>query len=181
MAYVEICGRLLIGAVFLWAVAGKLRGRGSFTAFAESIRAMPGVPKRRLRVVAALTVTAEAAVPFLLLSEITAPAGLLLAIGLLAVFVTAIAAALRQRTMATCQCFGSAPVTLGRRHLIRNGLLVTVALAALAGTADQTPAAPAGVLIAVSAGLLGTVLIVFFDELVGLFAAPRGALPGRPG
>ncbi|MBW6439735.1 hypothetical protein KZ829_39000 [Actinoplanes hulinensis] len=185
MAYVAIAGRCLIGVVFLWAVVGKLHPRSAFHSFAASIQELPGMSGRNPRAVAGLVVTTEAAVTLLLMSGTTALAGLGLAWVLLAAFVVVIAAALRRGAAAPCRCFGTAVVPLSRRHLIRNGLLIVVTSAAAVGAAGSGSALPAGILVAIPAGVLGAFVLVFFDDIVGLFAdqpSRRSAVtPGRPG
>ena len=128
-------------------------------------------------------VTAEATGALLLVASMTVPAGLLLLGGVLTVFTAAIVAALRRGDHAPCRCFGPKIAPLGRRHVVRNGLLfVVVAGAAL--TLLWRPAEawrdghPAGLLLALVAGLVGGMVVVLYDVLVELFAgAPTERQP----
>ncbi|MER5826555.1 MauE/DoxX family redox-associated membrane protein [Streptomyces mirabilis] len=91
---------------------------------------------------------------------------------LLAAFTTGIVRALRSGTKASCACFGVSTAPIGRRHVVRNTVLLALA-AALAGTPAPTQAA--GVLIAAFGALVGALLVIFTDELGTLFddGAPR--------
>ncbi|MET7724682.1 MauE/DoxX family redox-associated membrane protein [Streptomyces mirabilis] len=96
---------------------------------------------------------------------------------LLAAFTTGIVRALRSGTKASCACFGVSTAPIGRRHVVRNTVLLALAAfglaAALAGTPAPTQAA--GVLIAAFGALVGALLVIFTDELGTLFddGAPR--------
>jgi Methylamine utilisation protein MauE len=169
--------RVLVGLVFLAAVAGKARDvRG----FAASVRDLPGLPSlsHLPRALAAPVVpgvlAAEAAVVVLLAFPATAAWGFALAVILAAGFLAVIIRVLRSGTTASCLCFGSTPREFGVRHVIRDVLLGAVALIGLAGTAGARQdgagiAGPAWALCA-AAGALGAVALVLLDEIVDLYA-----------
>jgi hypothetical protein len=166
--YVIVACRCAVGLVFVVAVAGKVRG--GVDAFAGSVRALlPGV--RHHRRLGYTVVAAEAAVPVLLAMPGTARAGAGWAAAVLLAFTAAIVAALRRGPGVPCRCFGDATVPLGRRHVLRNALL----LAAAAGAAFPVPVAghPAGIALAVFAGGCAALAITRFDEISDLFSPAR--------
>ncbi|AGP61091.1 MauE/DoxX family redox-associated membrane protein [Streptomyces rapamycinicus] len=176
MQYLVIAVRAMIGVVFLIAFASKSAGRGRFTAFVESLPAMGVVPPRLVGPAAWAVVGAEGAVCALLIveSDGATVAGLALAAGLLSVFAAAIARTIRRGTGATCRCFGASAAPLGRRHLLRNVLLTTVAAAAgLMTLADQAPATATGAIVAAVAGLVAGALVTVLDDLAELFGPSR--------
>ena len=152
--------RCLVGAVFLVAAIGKLRG---YRAFRESLRAMRIPPW-----IAGPVVAAEFAVPGLLVVEVRA--GFVLAALLLAAFTLAI----RLAAPAACHCFGTVS-PLGRRHLVRNAVLAAAAVTGVvvAGSPMTVPA----IILGGPLGLLGAVIVVRLDDLVALFTP---APPFRP-
>jgi len=187
VAYVLLAVRLLVGIVFAVSATGKLRGVAAFRHFEESARSM-GVPARLSRPVAVSVVAGECAAVVLLARGPGGAPGFALILLMLVAFTTAIARALRSGTKASCACFGATTAPLGRRHLVRNGVLLALAAfgltAGLAGT--PAPAEAAGVLVAAFAALVGALLVVFTDELGTLFddgtsGARTGGGARRPG
>ncbi|MEU6881927.1 MauE/DoxX family redox-associated membrane protein [Streptomyces sp. NPDC046712] len=172
MGYALLACRLLVGVVFAASAAGKLRSATAFRAFEGATRSM-GVPGRLARPVAVTVVAAECAVPFLLAAGPAGAPGLGLAVVLVVAFSAGIVGVLRRGTRASCACFGASSTVIGRRHLVRNGLLLLCAGFgagyALTGTAS-TPHA-GGIAIAAVAALVGALLVIFTDELGELFGA----------
>ncbi|MEV0977429.1 MauE/DoxX family redox-associated membrane protein [Streptomyces sp. NPDC049915] len=176
MAYALLAVRLLVGIVFAASATGKLRGAGAFAGFEDSARAM-GVPARAVRPVAVTVVAGECAAVVLLALGPGGAFGFGLTLLLLAAFTAGIVRALRAGTRTSCACFGASTTPLGRRHVVRNTVLLALAAfglaAALAGT--PVPGQAAGVLVAAFAALVGALLVIFTDELGSLFddGAPR--------
>jgi hypothetical protein len=171
--YVSLAARVLFGVVFLVSGGTKLREPREF---ARSVRGLGLVAPSRAGRVAATVTGLELAVPVLLAVPVTVPVGFGLAGVLLLGFTGAIALALRRGTTAPCRCFGASRLPLGRRQLARNVLLLAV-LAAAAPAAGATTGDLRGAAVAVPAGLVGAVLVVFFDELADLFAGPARLTP----
>jgi hypothetical protein len=167
--FLVVACRVLIGATFLAAAAGKLRSPGTFAA---DLSGMAVVPARYVAAVAAATVTAEAAVGPLVLWPRTTRFGAALAMVLLAAFVAVIASVLRRGAAVSCPCFGSSRSRLGPRHLVRNAVLLAAAAVALAGPAPTTPGV-AGVALAAGLGLVAATVVIRLDDLVALFGDPR--------
>ncbi|MDG6100907.1 hypothetical protein Daura_01765 [Dactylosporangium aurantiacum] len=166
----DVVCRALVGAVFVAAAAGKLRGRAAFAAFAADLTAMAVLPAQYARRVAVAVVAAEAAVGPLLVAPATAPAGAGLAALLLLAFTTAIASVLRRGAAVRCPCFGATRSPLGRRHLMRNTVLLAAAVLAVPGTG---PHDAARVAVSVAAGLLAATAIIRLDDLADLFGDAR--------
>lgn len=170
--YLVVGCRVLLGAVFLVSAASKLRARGAFNHFTVAVQRFGLVPATHVRVVAAAVAATEAAIPLLLLIPATVPAGFAVALGLLTAFTVAAGLALHRGVRAPCQCFGVSASPIGRRHLVRNGLLAATAAAGLipAAAGSTSGAHPGGVAVAATAGLTLALLVVLADDLVDLFA-----------
>ncbi|WP_196279157.1 MauE/DoxX family redox-associated membrane protein [Catellatospora vulcania] len=170
MEHLDIAVRCLLGIVFLAAATGKLRNRDRRREFAESVRAV-GLLAGWAVAPAAMTVLAvELSVPALLAWPPTELLGYLLAAALLAAFCVAITAVLRHRRTVVCRCFGAEGSPLGRRHLVRNGLLLVLAAAGAAAAGSGGAVEPAGVVLAVAAAAVAAMVLIRFDDLADLFA-----------
>lgn len=177
MLYLEVCCRVVIGLVFLLAVVGKLRGRAELTAFTESLGSF-GLRSARLRSVLAASVITVEAVTVVLLA-VAPRLGLGLAAAMLVAFTAAVVAAKATGREVRCRCFGADGGLMGRTHLIRNGVLVVVALAGLAAlTSAATP--HLGLLAAtVSAAVVGAVALAHWDDLLFVFRGQHGTQPAH--
>ena len=174
---------VLCGLVFLVSAVSKVRSAADYAEFAASVPAF-GVPARWTRLFAAVTVGAELVIAVLLLpAAVLVPVGigagrwlaglgLVLAVGLLGVLTAAVWRAVGRGSGAACRCFGPARTVLGTRHVVRNALLLLVAVlgAGTVFTVDSVALAVAGVAAAV--GVIGAVLVIRFDDLAELFAGP---------
>ncbi|MEV4483909.1 MauE/DoxX family redox-associated membrane protein [Micromonospora coxensis] len=177
MRHLELTARLLLALVFLAAVVGKLRTRSDFADFVATVGRF-GVPARWTRPVAATAVAAEAAVVVLLVTPGAAPAGLALAVVLLATLTAALVATLRRGERPACRCFGAGDTPIGRRHVLRNLALGAVALLGLAAALGGDGGSPstAAVLLATGVALPLAAVVIRLDDLVALFASA----PTRP-
>lgn len=170
MSHVVLTLRVLIGGVFLVAVASKTYGRAPFTRFTAAVRQIAGVPGRAAVPSAVGVLLAEAAVVTLLAVPGLEPAGFLLAVLLLAGFSAVLAAALRRGVTASCQCFGAGRDAVGRRHVVRNGVLLlgAAAGACLAPAADPAAVAPSAAVLCVTAAAIAVAATVLLDDLLYL-------------
>jgi hypothetical protein len=177
MASVTVGAMVLCGLVLLVSSVSKVRSGTDYAEFVASVPAF-GFPARWARPFAAVTLAAEVVITTLLLPATVllvvggarwlAVVGLVLAVGLFGVLTVAVWRAVARRTGAVCRCFGPARTVLGHRHVVRNALLLLVAILGLAtpvGTVDPMAAA-----VAATAGALGAVLVIRFDDLAELFA-----------
>ncbi|WP_327045796.1 hypothetical protein OG320_29645 [Microbispora sp. NBC_01189] len=181
MALLYAFCRLLTGIVFLASAVSKLRGRTAYEEFTAATRAL--APRLPARTAAALVVAAEAAVAPLLAWRPTVLAGFCVALGLLAAFTVAMAAALRRRRRVRCRCFGASTVPVGPGHLVRNAVLAAAAAtgvatgaaqAAMTGAAGSAGAVPAdlgvaGLAAAALTAGAAAVLLSATGEIAGLF------------
>jgi hypothetical protein len=175
VAYVEVFSRCVIGVVFL--VSAWSKRPGSFTQFSDSLATMRLLPARAVVPVAGVVVGLETVV-VLLMALLPAP-GFALAVVLLLGFAGAIAVVLRRGVQASCRCFGGSGAAPFRvHHIVRNLVLVAVAVAGfvavLAGAALTWQAVALGAV----PGVVVALLVTRLDDLVALFA-PAPPVPVR--
>lgn len=184
MAYVSVFATTLCGLVLLVSAVSKVRGKTAYAEFVASVPAL-GVSARWTPLSAKVTVAAEFLIAASLMPSAAltasgsgrwlAMAGLVLAAGMFGVLTAAVRRAVARRTGAVCRCFGPARTVLAHRHVVRNALLLLVALAGLAATSGVSTVdvtEPAAVVLAAAAGAIGAVAVVRFDDLAELFAGP---------
>ncbi|HET8684389.1 MAG TPA: MauE/DoxX family redox-associated membrane protein [Micromonosporaceae bacterium] len=175
MEYLVVGLRCLLGLVFLVSAVGKVRSQASFTGFVDSVRRFDILTLRQVKPVAIAVVATEATVAILLAMRYTVTLGFLLAGGLLGVLTGAIAVVVHRGTPQSCRCFGVASAPLGRRHLVRNTLLVLASVFGVAGSVGVVApgsAHPGGVALAVACGVALALLVMRFDDIVDLFVTP---------
>jgi hypothetical protein len=90
---------------------------------------------------------------------------------LLAGFTGAVARLVAAGSGSRCRCFGGTGAVLGREHVVRNLLLTTVAVAALAVTApdDRSVTVPV-LLVAALVAAAPAAVFVFWDDLVAVLS-----------
>ncbi|MGW6740121.1 MauE/DoxX family redox-associated membrane protein [Streptomyces sp. NPDC055025] len=177
----------LLGVVFLAAALSKSRNRYSFLEFVGSIKDLNILPRSRARAMAMTALGVEFTVPVLLAFSLL-PVGplreeapvlrtgaLALSLGLLLVFSSVVAHALRSGTQTPCKCFGGRGAVLGVRHIVRNLLLSTIAIVGMLGNllAGESAEAVFGKLLAAATGIVLASFFVLFDDIVELFIPTR--------
>lgn len=170
MPYLEVACRLLLATVFGIALAGKVSGQAAWAAFEESLREMAVVPEHRVTAAAAAAAATEATIVVCLLIPAgpAGVAGFLLAAGLLTVFALAITSVVRRKSAVACRCFGTSSTPLSPRHIVRNAVLVVVALLGAVATVQTTATQlPAAILAGVAGAVVG-MLVAALDDLVAL-------------
>lgn len=173
MGYAALACRWLTGLVFLVAAASKAR---DFAGFRRSLAAMAPRLANRSGVAAGAVATAELLVAALVAVSASAAWGLVAALVLDLVFITAITAALRRGVHEPCRCFGATTRGLGTADVVRDvALAVVAALGLIAGLSGSAARQPAGWLVAAAVGAVGALLVIRLDDIVDLF------FPGRPG
>lgn len=125
MSTVAVVASIVVGVAFLVAGGSKLAAGRSWPAQAAALGApslvVPVVPWVELVVGAALVL------------QLGRPVAALGAIALLVVFSVVIVVRLAQGRRPPCACFGAWSATpIGASHLLRNGVLLVLAVAALA-------------------------------------------------
>ncbi|MCM6776881.1 redoxin domain-containing protein [Nocardia sp. CDC159] len=154
--------RLALAGVFGLSAWGKWADRsGTGQAMAEF-----GVPVRWAPVAARVLPVVEAVLAVgLLLPRAGVGAGVL-ALVLLLVFTAAVGRLLRRGKHPACSCFGAMSAPIGGRTLIRNGVLIAMAVLVTAGSIGY-PRVPLGLSVeravgtAVAAGLAALVVLLF--------------------
>jgi Methylamine utilisation protein MauE len=177
MMYAAFACRGLIGLVFAVAAVTKVRSPSAYREFASWLAALP-VPMARNRALPAAFVAAEVAIVALVAVPVTATAGLLLAAGCLAVMTAGTAVIVKRGARVSCQCFGPSSSPLGARHILRDGILLAIALVGTLGT-GRGSASPAGIALSLVAALIGATFVVFSDDLIALFESDPAARPSE--
>jgi len=194
---------LIVGAASALAVvfAAALWGKVSHAGFVEYRRSAgllwpgstPLTPTMR-HVLAVAVLGAEAVVTVVLIAGVvlTVPgggwwavwalsAGFLVAAVLLGAFTVGHAVARGRGRVVPCACFGRTTTTAPAAAMVRNGVLLVVAVAGLVfALLDADVAAAEEVLVAVLAGSVSGLLLVNMEELMGVFGSSRVALRERP-
>jgi hypothetical protein len=163
--YLRAACAALIAVVFAASSVSKLR---DFRGFARSVPVLVPMPARWVRPVSVAVVVAEASAVVLVAVPATAAVGFVLASGLLLAFTAAIAASLRRGRPAPCRCFGAGDTPVGPRHLVRNTVLVC--LAVFGALAPENLPSVAGAVVAVAAGVVVAVLVIAMDDIAVVFA-----------
>jgi uncharacterized membrane protein YphA (DoxX/SURF4 family) len=157
--------RVALCVTFAASALAKLRDVPAFQAAVEDFDV---VPRRFAATTALLVVGAEAVLVIMLAvgGAVLAPA-FALATVLLAVFTAALARALHHRSVASCNCFGTATARLSRYDLVRNACLIacSCAGAALAFTIDRTGVPGAQVAVIAPAGCSLALVLVNFSDI----------------
>jgi hypothetical protein len=189
MDYVGLACAVALAGVFFVSVRGKLGG-SRFRVFVATAGPLDLLPRKwRGRAATAAAVAESATVAALVAGGVMAVLGagravLLLgflgAAVLLLVFTIAIGVLLWRGERAPCHCFGVRDTPLGLAQVVRNVLLLALAVTGPLAAGGGGYAAP-GIVLAVVAGAPIAALLVLFDDLVALFriAPPRDAVGNR--
>ncbi|GAA3768715.1 MauE/DoxX family redox-associated membrane protein [Micromonospora maritima] len=175
MQYVELLGRTVLALVFVASAVGKLKSGAAFVAFRRGLADMRLLPTAVVPAVAVAVVTGEVVAVVLLGLPGTGTAGLVLALVLLASFTAAIAVVLARGTRVSCPCFGGSSVSFGRRHLVRNGLLLGLGVAALVGGTSQAPLAVPAALLSMAGAVVIAMVVVTFEDIADVLAPSLGS------
>lgn len=168
-----LAARTTVVAVFALAVAGKLRSYQAFGEFRSTLDRIGWLPAR-LRAAAAIAIIAvEAACAVVILIPVTSRAGLLLAIAVLMMFTASAAWAMRGGRRLQCRCFGSDGGEMGTSHLVRNGLLLSIATLAATMSDDATPAMSTNTALAFLGGLALAFAFSHWNHLAYVFQPSR--------
>lgn len=177
MNHLGLACAVVLAGVFLASVWSKLGGV-RFRVFVASAAPLELLPRGWRSKAAAAVVAGELAVTTAFaggaalavagLARWPLLLGFLGAMGLLLAFTVVIGLVLRRGERAPCHCFGAHDTPLGPVHVVRNVILIGLAVAG--SLADANGYTVPGVAIAFVAGALVAALVVYFDDLVALFA-----------
>lgn len=171
MDYVILGCRLLLVGIFLTSLAGKVRSRQAFREFLTATATLLDVAPEPARRLGMLAMAAEAAIVVLVIVPATVPFGFALSAVTLGGFAYALVRALKRGNAAPCHCFGASAAPVRKLHVVRNVVLIVLALMALVATfggmshAVEIP----GVVITALAALVCVMLVVRLDDLAELF------------
>ncbi|WET76527.1 MauE/DoxX family redox-associated membrane protein [Amycolatopsis sp. QT-25] len=176
MTAVPIGATALLAVVFGTSVITRTRSSATRRAFVASLRQWRVLPEPLVVPVAFVVTAAECVVVLCLMfttatsamgrSGVVGTIALTGSVVLLTGFTGGMALSMRRGTGGSCRCFGDEERPLRLRHLIRNGVLIVVALAGLVGTSGMSSGDG---LLAAGVGALGGLVAVHLDNLVDLF------------
>jgi hypothetical protein len=178
-----IACRCLFGAVFAVSAVSKVRSRAAWQALRAWLAAMPFRPLRLKGMPLAL-VSAETAVVALVAA--VPLAGLIASAALAFALTAGLYLVVRSGSREPCHCFGASSEPLSSQHVIRNGVLLALAIvgSVCAGVTTGNRPGPAESILAVIAGLAAALLIIFSGDISVLLATSAdrtgGAVMGAP-
>lgn len=179
MPYLVIGARAMLFVIFVASFTGKARSRAAFTAFADSLAGF-GLRGTGLQArTAGIVIAAEGAAAVLIALPFTAIWGLAAGGLIITVFTAKAAMARRQGLRPVCNCFGFSKSALGARHIMRNGLIIAVAMAGLLAelASGRTHLGVAPVVLATGIAVIAGTGIVVWDDLAALLGPPQGSRP----
>ncbi|GAA3246412.1 MauE/DoxX family redox-associated membrane protein [Nonomuraea helvata] len=170
MQYVDVASRLLLLTVFALALGSKVSSRSAWNEFVRSIRTMAVIDNAKAPAAAVATAVAEAGVIVLAVIPLRWAGSLsfVLAAGLLGCLTVAVIMVVRRGAAVPCRCFGASTTPLGVEHVVRNGILIAIALLGLGASLVNGSFEPGfGIVAGVFGAVLG-VLMSRWDDLVSL-------------
>ncbi|MGI5168089.1 MauE/DoxX family redox-associated membrane protein [Spirillospora sp. CA-253888] len=181
MASFELTVRLMLSLVFAAAAVGKIRTAGARRSFVASVDSLRFLPRRLSAPAAAGVVLAELALAVLLPPARTSTAALVGAVALLTAFSAAVAATLRTGRRVACRCFGGNGSPIAVPHLVRNGVLLVLAIAGTAAAFAEPELRLQDVFTAIPFSLAGAFLAVTFVDFSTLFRRSAPEMRAEPG
>lgn len=178
---VAMFGRVLLAATLAVAGLGKLRGRASFAAFADTLRDLGWRSAACRRLAAAALPLAELGSALLLAAWLAGIWGYAAALVLLLVMTAVAATAVRRGRRLRCRCFGRTEERIGVSTLIRNGVLMLAGTAGLGAAiaSSSRSGSPAVEVLGAGSGLLAAAMIVYWADLGYLLRGRRKLVTRR--
>jgi hypothetical protein len=168
--------RCVLGLVFAVSAVSKVRSQAAWRSLGTWLAGMPFRPLR-LKGMPLTLVLAEAAVVALVAA---APLAGLISGAVLALTLTVgLYLVVRSGSRQPCLCFGTSSEPAGSQHVLRNGVLLALAVvgSVCAGTTGHPPG-PAESMLAAIAGLATALLVIFFGDISALFTSGSEFRPG---
>ncbi|MFB8763523.1 MauE/DoxX family redox-associated membrane protein [Nocardiopsis alba] len=163
---VALAAQYALFLIFLAAWVGKIKGPGRFSGFATVISRLTGWSPPTARAVGVTVVSGEVLACLLLISPLTAVAGAVVALTLLTAFTGVAVKALWSGIRSECSCFGGSDSAIGYAMIVRNLLLIALALTPIGVRADLADLSATGVVaVALGALAIALLLIGFYDPL----------------
>ncbi|MBV9691555.1 MAG: hypothetical protein JO202_17790 [Ktedonobacteraceae bacterium] len=164
----EFCSIALL-LLFAYSAGGKVR---NVTAFARSVEGFAVVPSTWVVPLARLFIGAEGIVVVLLLGGLVWSgvllAGMLLALGLLVVFSSALISVMIRGLQVPCGCFGTDDRPVATVDLVRNAGLIVLSVAGLATASSQH-----SILASLLTALMAATFVVIWTHLDDITAVLR--------
>jgi uncharacterized membrane protein YphA (DoxX/SURF4 family) len=187
-SHLALAMQISLGIVFLFSALPKLRHPQRF---AQNVTAYNILPNKAATAFSWLVIASEAFVAITLLSGLWTEASVLLVIGLLLIFIAAVAINLKRGRRIDCGCFGDANEQISLRALTRLLLLLGLAmLLVVASSAGYAPSSPIRMITNSSAmanlflaGCMAAFIIVFGSwmlRLPELMLLMRGGQKAQP-
>jgi hypothetical protein len=169
-----VFARAAMCLTFALSAFGKAR---DLDAFVHSVRSFGILPAGRGRPAAWALLTAEVAVVVLQLAAPTAAvAGLVLAAALLVAYIAALGVVVARRSEVRCNCFGSTARAVSGFDLVRNGLLLLVAITGVVAYSAGSAGAPmppvADAVLVVCASVAAVLVLVSLDDIAAILRTP---------
>jgi hypothetical protein len=170
--------RVLLGTVFVVSVASKVRSRSAWRSFSSWLTGLPLRPASHRGAPAGL-VAAESAVVLLVAWPEGPAAGLITGSVLCLALTIGLVLALRRGSRQPCQCLGSSSEPLGGQHVVRNALLLVLAVIGIVSELGNVrPAGDAEAALAVIGGLAAAMVITFLGDITALLMPPARPASG---
>ncbi len=173
--YLSIACAAALALVFGISAAGKFGGE-EFRSFVASAGPLGLISRARRAIVARMVVAVEFFIVAALITGSAVRSWSVLfpvftgAAALLVVFTAAITLSLSRGERAPCHCFGRSAAPLGVPQVVRNVLLLGIALTGSVASLVEAPhGALPGTAVAICAGLVVGFVAVRFDDIVELF------------
>jgi Methylamine utilisation protein MauE len=188
--YLAVGAMATLGWLFGTSGLSKTRTAAARNDLRISLRALTWLPKQAVGPVAATLSLAEIALALGCAVAIAASilrlpghrafalTALVSASALVAILTVGVGATLRSGEPARCACFGRDERPISRVHLLRNALLLLIAIAGV-GALARSPGEPidaASGALAVAVGVILSVILVNLDDIVTLFKPLRSRL-----
>lgn len=179
MTYTSLVCRLICCLVLAASSYGKLNSKSAFREFIAWIGTLSAL-FARVRTALAIAITVgEVLIVLLIAIPASYAVGLALASCLFAIFSIGMLVIISSGRTIGCNCFGTSSAPVGIRHLIRNVLLCSIAVAGIAPIGPRATDL-AGVALVIGAALVIAALLVSVDELEMLFANPKHEPKAEP-
>jgi len=170
MAYVSIGCQSFLALIFLVACVSKVQNAASYRSFRESLGGLGLRPGLAVRILSIGIPAAEAITTLMLIVSSASWWGLVASAALLTSFTLGIGIAASRGRKVTCRCFGESSASTTSQHILRNGLLLTTAVAGLlAGLAPAGHTGSAITVFSAGCGVISAALFLRWDELAFLF------------
>jgi hypothetical protein len=176
---VSLASRMMLGTVFAVSVFSKVRSQAAWRSFRSWLMSLPLAPLRWRPAPLVL-----AAVEFAVLVLLAVPAAALtgLVAGSLLCLSLTVGLMLAERRWARqpCNCFGASSEPLGHHQVVRNALLLSVALAGLVCgvAASRQLTAGAATALVLLGGLASALLVLFSTDIAALLSPAAHAESG---